>query len=167
MKARGLDDLRFVIAGDIVKQSYARELDALANARGVKALVTRTGAPADRPAALLAAAVVVFPALDAEGVARTPIEAAAIGALTIVSDLGSARETIAAPPAAPAEERTGWLVPPGDAEALAEAIEAALGLGASARQAVRLRARARIAEKHALARMTQDTLQVYAEALRR
>jgi glycosyltransferase involved in cell wall biosynthesis len=167
VKARGLEDIRFVIAGDAARPSYGRELDALAGERGVKAIVTRVGAPADRPAAFLAAAAVVFPALEAEGVARAPIEAAAIGALTIVADLGPAREIIVAPPYVLAEERTGWLVSPGDAAALAEAIEAALGLGASARQGVRLRARARVAEVHALGRMTEDTLKVYAEALRR
>jgi len=167
VNALGLDDLRFVIAGEPIRQSYLRELDALANEQGVKALVTRAGALADRPAALLAAAVVVIPALDAEGVTRTPIEASAIGALTIASHVGSARETIAAPPYVTADERSGWLVPSGEADALAEAIKAALGLGASARQAIRLRARARVAETHALARMTGDTLRVYAEALGR
>ena len=166
-KARGVEDIRFIIAGDAARQAYARELDALASERGVKAMVTRVGAPADRPAAYLAAAAIVFPALEAEGVARAPIEAVAIGALTVVSDLGPAREIIAAPPDAPADERTGWLAPPGDAKALAEAIEAALSLGASAREGVRLRARARVADAHALGRMTQDTLRVYAEALQR
>ncbi len=165
VKALGFDDLRFVIAGEPVRQSYLRELDALANERGVKSLITRVGPQTDRAAALLAAAAVVFPALDAEGVARTPVEAAAIGALTIASSIGAARETIAAPPDFSAEERSGWLVPPGDAEALGEAIAAALSLGASARQGVRLRARARVAESHALSRMTGDTLRVYAEAL--
>ena len=167
VKARGLEDIRFVIAGDAARQAYARELDALANERDVKAIVTRVGALADRPAAYLAAAAIVFPALEAEGVARAPIEAVAIGALTIVSNLGPAREIIAAPPDVSAEERTGWLAPPGNAEALAGAIEGALGLGASARQGVRLRARARVADAHALGRMTEDTLRVYAEALRR
>ena len=79
---------------------------------------------------------------ESEGVTRTIIEAAAMGALTIVSDVGPAREIVIAPPYAAAEARTGWLVPPGDATALAEAIEAAFALGASAREAARRRARA-------------------------
>ena len=96
---------------------------------------------------------------------RTSIEAAAIGALTIISDVGSAREIVAAPPYADSEVRTGWLVPPREPAALAKAIQAALSLGASAREAIRRRSRAKIADAYSLERMTRDTLNVYAEAL--
>jgi glycosyltransferase involved in cell wall biosynthesis len=98
-------------------------------------------------------------------VTRASIEAAAMGALTILSDVGPAREIIAAPPHEDAEARTGWLVPPREPAALAEAIHAALALGASARDAIRRRSRAKIAEAYSLERMTRDTLGVYAEAL--
>ena len=165
LEARGLSEVRFVLAGDAAKPTFARELDALAAARGVKPIVARVGAPPDRPAAFISASVVVFAANEAEGVTRTAIEAAAIGALTIVSDVGPAREIVAAPPHAPAEQRSGWLVPPGDAAALAETIEAALTLGASARETIRQRSRARIAEFYSLERMRRDTLSLYAEAL--
>lgn len=164
LKAGGLADIRFVLAGAAEKPAFARELDTLATERGVNPAVARVGAPADRPAAFIAAAIVVFPASQAEGVTRTTIEAAAAGALIIVSDVGPAREIIAAPPHAAAEERSGWLVPPSDAGALADAIEAALRLGASAREAIRQRSRIRIAEFYSLERMTRDTLAVYAEA---
>jgi glycosyltransferase involved in cell wall biosynthesis len=167
IKGHGLDDVRFVLAGDAAKPAFARELDALAVKRGVKSVLVRVGSAADLPAAFIAAAVVVFPAATADGVTRTSIEAAAIGALTIISDVGSAHEIVAAPPYADAEGRTGWLAPPSDAAALAEAIETALGLGASAREAVRRRSRAKIAEAFSLQRMTHDTLSVYAEALGR
>jgi glycosyltransferase involved in cell wall biosynthesis len=56
---------------------------------------------------------------------------------------------------------------PRDPAALAEAIHAALSLGASAREAVRRRSRAKIADAYSLERMTRDTLNVYAEALSR
>jgi glycosyltransferase involved in cell wall biosynthesis len=93
------------------------------------------------------------------------IEAAACGALTVVADVGAAREIVAAPPHALPDERTGWLIPAGDAAALAMAIEAGLGLGASAREAIRKRARERVATLYSLSRMTRDTLGVYIEAL--
>ena len=163
---RGLADVRFVLAGEVQRASFARELDALAAQRGVKEIVSRLGAEADRPAAFVGASAIVFPAREAEGVTRAVIEAAACGALTIVADVGAAGEIVAAPPQTPPEQRTGWLVPPGDAAALAEAIEAALGLGASAREAIRRKARDRAAACFSLARMTRDTLNVYAEALR-
>jgi glycosyltransferase involved in cell wall biosynthesis len=127
----------------------------------------RVGASADPPAAFIGAAVVVFPAADADGAPRASIEAAAIGALTVMSDVGAAREIVAAPPHVEAEARTGWLVPPREPAALAEALSAALSLGASARDAIRRRSRAKIAEAYSLERMTRDTLSVYAEALER
>ena len=167
IKGRGLDDVRFVLAGDAVKPAFARELDALAVKCGVQSMLVRVGAAADPPAAFVGAAVVVFPATDADGVTRASIEAAAMGALTILSDVGPAREIIAAPPHEDAEARTGWLVPPREPAALAEAIHAALALGASARDAIRRRSRAKIAEAYSLERMTRDTLSVYAEALER
>ena len=163
---RGREDVRFVLAGEAEKASFARELDALAAARGVRTLVRRTGAEADRPAAFVGASAVVFPVREAEGVTRAVIEAAAAGALTVVADVGAAGEIVAAPPHAPPGERTGWLIPPGDSAALAEAIDAALLLGASARETIRRRCRERIAASYSLARMTRDTLNVYVEALR-
>ena len=42
-----------------------------------------------------------------------------MGALTIISDVGSAREIVAAPPHADSEARTGWLVAPREPAALA------------------------------------------------
>ncbi len=130
-------------------------------------MLIRVGAATDPQAAFIGSAVVVFPATDADGVTRTSIEAAAIGALTIISDVGAAREIVASPPYVDAEARTGWLVPPREPAALAEAIQGALSLGASAREAVRRRSRAKIAEAYSLERMTRDTLNVYAEALSR
>jgi glycosyltransferase involved in cell wall biosynthesis len=165
IKARGLESVRFVLAGDAAKPAFARELDALAAERGVKSAVARVGAPTDRPAAFVGAGAVVFPANEAEGVTRTTLEAAAMGALVVVSDVGTASEIVAAPPHCPAEERSGWLVPPGDAAALADAIEAAFALGASAREAIRRRSRERSAKFYSLERMMRDTLGVYAEAL--
>ena len=55
-----------------------------------------------------------------------------MGALTVISDvLNAGAEIVAAPPYEGADARTGWLAEPSDAAALATAIEAALGLGAS------------------------------------
>jgi len=154
-----------VLAGEAAKSSFARELDAFADARGVKAIVARVAASSDRPAAFVGASVAVFAASEAEGVGRTAIEAAAMGAMTVAADVGPAREILLAPPEAPAEQRTGWIVPPDDAAALAAAIESALALGASARDAIRRRSRVRVAEVYSLERMKRDMLSVYAEAL--
>jgi hypothetical protein len=50
---------------------------------------------------------------------------------------------------------------------MGEAIHAVLSLSALAREAVRRRSRAKIAEAYLVERMTRDTLGVYAEALSR
>ena len=90
-----------------------------------------------------------------------------MGALTLVADVGPAREIVLAPPHAPKEQRTGWIVPSDDAGGLAGAIESALTLGASARDVIRRRARARIVELYSLERMRRDMLSLYVEALLR
>jgi glycosyltransferase involved in cell wall biosynthesis len=162
---KGLSDIRFMLAGEAAKPPFVRELDAFAVAQGVRAIVAQVGAPPDLPAAFVGASVVVFAASEPEGVGRTAIEAAAMGALTVIADVGSAREILLAPPAAPADERTGWIVPPGDALSLAAAIESALTQGASAREAIRRRSRTRIAGLYSVQRMRDNTLGVYAEAV--
>jgi len=167
IKRGGLDDVHFVLAGEASKPAFAAELDALASKCGVQSIFTRVAAAADPAAAFIGAAVVAFPATDADGVTRTAIEAAAMGALTIISDVGSAREIVDAPPQVDADVRTGWLVPPREPAALADAIIAALSLGASARDVIRRRLRTKTAEDYSLERMTRDTLGVYVEALSR
>jgi glycosyltransferase involved in cell wall biosynthesis len=72
---------------------------------------------------------------------------------------------VIAPPQAPAAMRTGWRVPAGDAGALADALQEALGLGASARDALARRARAHVEAHFSLDRMIGETLDVYAALL--
>ncbi len=159
-------DLRFVLAGDAQgRDAYVRELDALVVERGLRGVVRRVGHCADMPAALLTAAVVAVPSTEPEAFGRSAVEAQAMGTPVVVSDLGAVPETVLSPPEAPAAERTGWRVPAGDPTALADAIRAALSLGASAREGLSARARAHVERHFSLARMTGDTLDVYAALL--
>ena len=93
------------------------------------------------------------------------VEAQAMGTPVVVSDLGAIPETVLAPPDVPAQQRTGWRVPPGDAPALAEALKSALNLGASGRDTMNKRARAHVESKFSLDHMLSATLEVYGEAL--
>jgi glycosyltransferase involved in cell wall biosynthesis len=88
-----------------------------------------------------------------------------MGAMVVVSDSGAAAETVLAPPQTLAQLRTGWRAPPGDAPALAEALQGALALGATAREAVAQRARAHVERHFSLEQMTQDTLAAYLSVL--
>ena len=166
LKGRGLDDVRYILAGDAQgREGYARELDALIDGAGLKGVVSRVGHCPDMPAALVAASVVAAPSTAPEAFGRSAVEAQAMGAMVVVSDCGAAPETVLAPPQTPEEARTGWRVPPGDAQALADAIDQALRLGASARETLAQRARAHIERNFSLEHMTRATLEVYVNAL--
>jgi glycosyltransferase involved in cell wall biosynthesis len=117
------------------------------------------------PAALLTSSVVAVPSTEPEAFGRTAVEAQAMGAMVVVSDLGAVPETVLAPPDVAPEARTGWRTPPGDAAALADALGAALALGATAREGIARRARAHVERNFSLERMTSKTLEAYLSLL--
>ncbi len=168
LRQRGLDDAVFIFAGDPQGRSrYVKELDAAIAAAGLGGIVRRVGHCADMPAALLAASVLVVPSTKPEAFGRSAVEAQAIGTPVVVSDLGAAPETVLAPPGVPPERRTGWTVEPAAATPLANAISEALSLGASARDAMALRAQAHVRAEFSLERMQAATLETYQALLRR
>ena len=166
LKDEGLGDVRYILAGDAqARESYAKEIDALIEKYGAKGIVSRVGHCRDMPAAMLAASVVALPSTKPEAFGRSAVEAQAMGALVIVSDLGAVPETVLAPPQTPPEGRTGWRIPPEDPTALAQALKVALSLGASAREAIARRARAHVERNFSLQQMTQQTLAAYLSVL--
>jgi len=166
MRDQGVRDFAVVLAGDAQgRTAYERELDGLVAARNLGAVVHRVGHCADMPAAFRAASVVAVPSIEPEAFGRSAVEAQALGAPVVVSDLGAVPETVLAPPDVPPGQRTGWRVPPGDAPALAAALTEALSLGASARDAMARWARSHVEAHFSLDRMVGDTLAVYAGLL--
>jgi glycosyltransferase involved in cell wall biosynthesis len=167
LKERGeLGDAVVVLAGDPQgREDYVRELDGLIAAGGLERVVRRVGHCADMPAAFLAASVVTVPSTEPEAFGRVAVEAQAMGAPVIVSELGAVPETVLSPPQVLPNERTGWCVPPGDAPALAAAVRDALALRPSARDALALRARRHVESQFSLERMVSDTLDVYTALL--
>ena len=97
----------------------ADEVEAAVSACGLGDRIVRTGYVADDdiPALLRSATAVVYPSLY-EGFGLPALEALACGA-PLVTTLGTAMEEVAGPSA--------LLVPPGDAGALAEVLDDALG----------------------------------------
>jgi glycosyltransferase involved in cell wall biosynthesis len=167
LKDQGLEGVRYIMAGDAQGRSgYVREIDAQIDKAGLKGIVSRVGHCLDMPAAFLAASVVAVPSTAPEAFGRTAVEAQALGAPVVVSDLGAVPETVLSPPQVSPDARTGWRVKPNDAETLAEALQAALGLGASAREAMARRARAHVEAQFSLERMTRETLEAYVGLLR-
>ncbi len=151
-----LPGLVAVLAGDVTgRERYVEELRALAEAEGVAGRLRFAGHVADMPAAMLAADLVVHASIEPEAFGRTVTEAQALARPVIAADLGGPRETVE-------DGVTGWLVPPGDAPALAEAIARVLALPDGERAAVGAAARQRVPTLEA---MQAATLAVYREVL--
>jgi len=168
MRDGGDVDTAFILAGDPQgREGSVKELDQQIAKAGLEGRVRRVGHCADMPAALLAAAVVTVPSTEPEAFGRVAVEAQAMGIPVVVSDLGAVPETVLAPPQVAPGERTGWRVPPGDAAALAAALEGALTLRPSARGNLALRARQHVERHFSLETMVRETLDVYCALLGR
>jgi glycosyltransferase involved in cell wall biosynthesis len=168
LREAGVTDIAIVLAGDDQGRSgYVRELDSMAETLGVQDMVHRVGHCTDMPAAFMAASVVAVPSTEPEAFGRTATEAQALGTPVVVTDLGAVPETVLAPPDVPAAMRTGWRIKPGDPEALAEALQAALSLGATARDALAVRARQHVEQHFSLQSMVAATLRLYVALLER
>jgi glycosyltransferase involved in cell wall biosynthesis len=102
------------------------------------------------------------PSTEPEAFGRAAVEAQAMGAPVVVSDLGAVPETVLAPPQVDPQACTGWRVPHGDPQALAQALAHALSLGETVRESLARRARAHVQSHFSLERMCDETLGVYA-----
>jgi glycosyltransferase involved in cell wall biosynthesis len=132
-------ELRFVGDGP---ERAALEREALAS--GIR--VTFDGAlpPGGVATAMQEAAVVAMPSIYPEGLGLVALEGMAAGALVVASDVGGVSESVI-------DGQTGWLVPPGDVEALASALADAMTIananGSSRRAALLERASAHALEQ--------------------
>jgi len=161
-----LGDAVVVLAGDAQgRDAYVAELDRRIGEAGLVGRVLRVGHVSDMPAAFAAAAVAVVASTEPEAFGRTAAEAQAMGCPVVATAIGAPQETVAAAPAVPSSEATGWLVPPADPAALATAVADALALSTEARTAMAARARARVQAAFSLDAMKRATLAVYDEVL--
>jgi glycosyltransferase involved in cell wall biosynthesis len=152
-------DVFCVLAGsDQGRRRYAAALARQAEALGIADRLRLAGECDDMPAALSLANVVVHASTRPEAFGRVVIEAQAMGRPVVASDLGGPVETVE-------EGATGWRVPPGDAQALAAAIEMALALPPEQRAALGCRARAAVLRGYTVAAMQSATLDVYREVM--
>ncbi len=152
-------DLFVVFVGsDQGRHAYVRSLLDEAKALGVTGQIKLAGHSADMPAALMLADIVVSASTEPEAFGRAVIEAQAMERVVIAAGHGGAAETVT-------HGETGWLVPPGDAAALAEAIAGVLAWSEPERRTMGARARASVLEHYTVAAMQQATLAVYDEVL--
>jgi glycosyltransferase involved in cell wall biosynthesis len=147
-----------LVGSDQGRRRYAAGLIRQAQALGIADRLRLAGECDDMPAALMLADVVVHASTQPEAFGRVVIEAQAMGRPVIAADLGAPVETVE-------QGVTGWRVPPGDAGALAAAIERALALPSDARAELGVRARDAVLRGYTVAAMQAATLAVYDELL--
>ncbi|HEY9080444.1 glycosyltransferase family 4 protein [Magnetovibrio sp.] len=158
--ALGRNDIRCVLVGsDQGRTGYRKELERLIEQNGLSSVVRIFDHCDDMPAAYMMADVVVSASTDPEAFGRVVIEAQALGRPVVAPDHGGACETII-------EGQTGWLFPPGDKAALAEALRSALSLDEDGRRAFAERALTSVREHFSKDAMCEKTLNVYREVLR-
>lgn len=151
-------DAVVVLVGDAKNGLYRKRLLRLAHRLGVSSRLRLPGHCADMPAALMLSDVVVSASVEPEAFGRTIIEAQAMARLSVATDHGGAVETII-------EGQTGWRVPPGDAEALADLLDRLLDMPPAERAAAGARARAHVCAHYTVHAMQEATLAVYSELL--
>ena len=133
--ARRHAGLKFLIVGDSISEEYRKELEAVAARLGLTDRVVFAGFRRDIPALLAEVTVSVLPSLS-EGLSNVVLEGMAAGVPVVATSVGGTAEMID-------DGRTGLLVPPADASAIARAVGTLLDdpalaarIGAAAKESV-------------------------------
>jgi glycosyltransferase involved in cell wall biosynthesis len=150
--ARSRAKVWLVFLGAEGNPAVAGELARKAERAGGNLILAKTAD--DMPAALSAADIIIAPSTEPESFGRVVAEAGAMAKVVVASSLGGPAETII-------DGQTGVLVPPGEAAALAEAIDHLLGMSGAARAAMGRAARERISSLYSIERMCEATFAVY------
>ncbi len=150
-------DLRCLLVGT-GEGRYRHQLIETIARRGLGGLFRIIEDCRDMAAAYMLADVVVSASTRPEGFGRIIAEALAMGRPVVATDHGGAREILRG-------GETGWLVPPGDPDALARAIAGALALSPAERMNLAQHAIAHMRAHFTTQAMTDRTLAVYAEIL--
>jgi lipid-A-disaccharide synthase len=154
-----VEDVVAVVIGDAQgREGYRRELEGRIRSNGLLNNVKLVGHCSDMPAAYSLASIVIVPAAVPEGFGRVPVEAMAMGVPVIVSDLGAPRETVL-------EGETGWLLPPSNPQAWADAIVHALTMTPEARARMAKAGMERARTLYSRDSMIRATMAVYDEVL--
>ncbi|MBT4888119.1 MAG: glycosyltransferase family 4 protein [Rhodospirillales bacterium] len=152
-------DIRcLLVGGDQGRLEYRKELEAMISKHDLGEVVRLVESCRDMPAAYMLSDVVISASTDPEAFGRVAIEAQALGRPIIATDHGGAKETVI-------ENVTGWLVPPGDSSALANAIEKAVSLDEKKRAVLAIKATDNIRDNFSTEAMCKKTLDVYDEVL--
>ncbi|THD81870.1 MAG: glycosyltransferase [Phenylobacterium sp.] len=159
LKAQGRSDFVVVFVGDDQGRTefHQQVARAIADA-GLDEVVHIEGHCDDMPAAYLAGEVALAARTTPEAFGRTAVEPQAMGRPVIASDDGGMTETVV-------DGVTGWLVPPGDAEAWAKAMARAIDLGPGGRREMGQAGMTRARQLYRVETMCAATLEVYERVL--
>ena len=164
LRARGIEGFTLLLVGDAQgRDEYRAELARAIARDGLQRHVRLVGHCDDMGAAYALSDIVLSPSIEAEPFGRTAVEAQAAARPVIVSDAGGQRETVLTAEGA----ATGLCVPPGDAGALADAMEQMIAWGREARAAMGARGQAHVAAHYSVASMCKTTLGIYDRLLGR
>ncbi len=148
-----------VLAGDPQgRDSYVETLQNKLTALDLEHAIIIAPHISDMAAAFLAADIVLAPSTRPEAFGRVAAEAAAMERPVIVSDHGGGRETVI-------EYETGARVQPGNANALAGALRAMIGLGPGVRASMGAAGRAHVLRHFSKRGLQTATLSVYKRLL--
>jgi glycosyltransferase involved in cell wall biosynthesis len=137
-----LSGVTFMLMGDSGENArFARKLAQYVQRVGLDRTVRFAGPCRDWPAAIAASDLVVMPTTEALLYGRPIPESQAMARPVIASAIGILPENLLAPPRIPESLRTGWLVRPGDAADLSNALNQALSLDIAGYRALVARAR--------------------------
>jgi len=146
---------RMIFAGDDQgREGYLQELAQLIAQHGLDDRVSMVGHCDDMPAAFALADIVIAPSNQPEAFGRVAAEAGAMAVPAIGSDIGAQGEIIV-------DGKTGFVTPPLNPSALAEAIGKLLDRGPEGRKLMGEAAQIRVRQKFTTAALQQATLAVY------
>tara|TARA_R110000868_G_scaffold19588_2_gene84296 strand:- start:1341 stop:2486 length:1146 start_codon:yes stop_codon:yes gene_type:complete len=159
LKSEGLALPLTIFAGDAQgRDEYVAALEALITQHALADDVRIVGHCGDMPAAFAMASFALAPSVEPEAFGRTAAEAGAMHVPVIAADHGGAREVVI-------EGVTGWRVVPGDPEALASAIRAAMEMSPAAHSEMGERAAHHVRTQFSTRALQAATLRVYDEVL--
>ncbi len=146
---------RMIFAGDDQgREGYLHELAQLIAQHGLDDRVSLVGHCDDMPAAFAFADIVIAPSNQPEAFGRVAAEAGAMGVPVIGSTIGAQGEIIV-------DGKTGFVTPPLNPSALADAIGNLLDSGPEGRKLMGEAAQIRVRQKFTTAALQQATLAVY------
>ena len=144
------------VGSDHGKKDYHEQLKEKIAALDSKTTILLENHCNQMPVAYMLSDIILSASLYPEAFGRTIVEAQSMGRIVIATKHGGAMETIE-------DGKTGFLVPVGDAKALAECLDKVLDMAPREREIIGHRAQESVRQNFSIQKMCEQTLAVYQE----